>query len=446
MITGKRTKIPYRPRFDFVTDTAYAMLIEMGYDRFPISPFKVLEDMSDYITVLTWSKAREFFKVPDPLHLKGTKSEARTIRDAKEGIYYIVYDDDSNYSSARISWTLMHEIGHVVLGHLTDFEETSLSRGGLNKKKYNVLEVEAHYFAAEFFMPTTLLKNFPNLTVDLIMLLFGVSEQAATKKYKKLSSGSYMPPTDYDYKLYRNFHEFLHNEVDKTIYNNIPRIMGLPCNSSHNSLFRKCLNCLTYISHQEAIFCSYCGEVVNKDIPHSNPLEYMNKLQAFVYGPGASHPQLPYVETEYEGQKILRTAFCVNCLNHDVNNGVYCKICGSPLFSVCKKCGRPLGMNDCFCPFCGGESTIHELYLSAEWRLNRIKNCSVPCQHSEDLLKYPYWDFVKAVLITSKDSANNDLKTSLFYSNAYIDDEDNLFICTDTQVASAIIYAQRNMV
>lgn len=60
----------------------------------------------------------------------------------------------------------MHEIGHIVLGHLTDFGETALDRGGLTQKKYGVLEVEAHYFAAEFLMPTALLKYFSDISIE----------------------------------------------------------------------------------------------------------------------------------------------------------------------------------------------------------------------------------------------------------------------------------------
>lgn len=45
-------KIPNEPRFNFVTETAYDFLLEYGYDRFPISPFKVLEDLSDHVVCL----------------------------------------------------------------------------------------------------------------------------------------------------------------------------------------------------------------------------------------------------------------------------------------------------------------------------------------------------------------------------------------------------------
>lgn len=88
--------------------------------------------------------------------------------------------------------TEMHEIGDIVLGHLVDFGETCLDRGGLTKKVYGTLEVEAHYFAAEFLMPTAILKYFSEITVDEISLLFGVSEKTAKKKYKRVFEATYL--------------------------------------------------------------------------------------------------------------------------------------------------------------------------------------------------------------------------------------------------------------
>ena len=172
-------KIPNEPRFNFVTETAYDFLLEYGYDRFPISPFKVLEDLSDQVVCLAWSEAKNILKSKDPFHLRETGAEARTIRRRDSGLYLIVYDDVNVNSADRISWTIMHEIGHIVLGHLVEFGETCLDRGGLTKKAYGTLEVEAHYFAAEFLMPTAILKYFSSITVDEISLLFGVSEEAA---------------------------------------------------------------------------------------------------------------------------------------------------------------------------------------------------------------------------------------------------------------------------
>lgn len=134
MKSPRESTIPTKPRFDFVTQKAYDFLLEYGYNTFPISPFKVLEDLSEFVICLPWSEAKKELKSSDPFRLRETKAEARTIRSRTNGCYYIVYDDVEVNSDARITWTIMHEIGHIVLGHLTDFGETALDRGGLTKE------------------------------------------------------------------------------------------------------------------------------------------------------------------------------------------------------------------------------------------------------------------------------------------------------------------------
>ena len=146
-----------------MTQTAYKFLLECGYTRFPISPYDILDELKDYVVCLPWSTAKKVMKSEDPFHLRQLKAEGRTIRMRGTGMYYIVYDDVTVNSPDRISWTIMHEIGHIILGHLVEFSETALNRGGMTSKQYGVLEVEAHYFAAEFLMPTAILKYYTGI-------------------------------------------------------------------------------------------------------------------------------------------------------------------------------------------------------------------------------------------------------------------------------------------
>lgn len=444
----RESKIPTKPRFNFVTEKAYDFLLEYGYNRFPISPFKVLEDLSDYVVCLPWSEAKKTLKSSDPFHLRETKAEARTIRPRADGKHYIVYDDVEVNSDVRIAWTIMHEIGHIVLGHLTDFGETALDRGGLTKEKYGVLEVEAHYFAAEFLMPTALLKFFSDITIEEIELLFGVSEEAAKKKHKRVFDTSYMPHSSYDEQLIRNFFDFLDNDIEGTIYRNIYGTWGIPNKSKHVPFCRKCPDCFTYIADRSAVYCPHCGAEIDKKKAYSNMFARLSEQQKFAKLPGFSHPQLPCVETELaDGQKVQRVKFCPKCLSHDVNNdAAFCKICGSPLYNVCVNCGKSLGANECFCPECGVESAFRELYSAVEERLCKIKDCSSQSQFSEDWLVYPYWGYVKMRLSSNSGKVNDDLKTALLYSMAYIDDDDTFVVYADSLPAAAVIFDNQKAV
>ena len=449
MKSQREKTIPKKPRFGYVTKIAYDFLLELGYNKFPIEPFKVFEDLSEYVTCLPWSEARNTLKSKDPFHLKELHAEARTIRSRNEGKYYIVFDDVEVNSDNRIRWTIMHEIGHIVLGHLTDFGETALDRGGLTKKKYGVLEIEAHYFAAEVLMPTSLLKFFSDITVDEISLLFGVSDDAATRKYKRVFKATYMPDSPYDDKLIRNFFDFLDNDVDKTIYKNIYRQRGMPVNSKYVSLCRKCPDCYTYISDTNAVYCYYCGSEIDPKIKYNNVFDKMRKQCTFNQIEGFSHPTLPYAEIKsYNGESHQRVKYCPTCLNNKFSDDAsYCSICGQPLYSVCTICETTLDINECFCPKCGAESDFHKYYKEAEKRIKRIKDCTSQVQYSEDWLEYPYWGYVRFRIIANENrKVSNDLKAALLYSNAYIDDEDNVIIFTDTAQAASLIYLYRNIV
>ena len=444
----RESKIPNKPRFNFVTEKAYDFLLEYGYNCFPISPFKVLGDLSDYVVCLPWSEAKKTLKASDPFHLRETKAEARTIRPRADGKYYIVYDDVEVNSDARIAWTIMHEIGHIVLGHLTDFGETALDRGGLTKEKYGVLEVEAHYFAAEFMMPTALLKFFPDITIEEIELLFGVSEEAAQKKYKRVFNASYMPYSSYDELLIRNFYSFLQNDIDGTIYKNIYGTWGMAYKAKYIPFCRKCPECYTYISDRSAVYCPQCGAEIDKKKVYSKMFERLNEQQKFAKLPGFSHPSLPYTEVELaDSKKVQRVKFCPNCLSHDIgSDATFCKICGSPLYNVCRGCGKPLEVNERFCPECGAESAFHELYAAAEKRLYDIKDCSTQSKFSQDWFAYPYWAYVKMRLSSNGGKVNDDLVTALLYSMAYVNDDDTFIVYADSLSAAAVIYDNRQAI
>lgn len=67
----ERKRIPSKPRFDYVTKKAYELLFELGYDKFPITAEQVLEDLSDFIVCLPWSKARGVLNSDDPSDVRG---------------------------------------------------------------------------------------------------------------------------------------------------------------------------------------------------------------------------------------------------------------------------------------------------------------------------------------------------------------------------------------
>ena len=267
----------------------------------------------------------------------------------------------------------MHEIGHIILGHLVEFSETALNRGGITSKQYGVLEIEAHYFAAEFLMPTAILKYYPKITVNEIALLFGVSEEAAEKKYNRVFNNNYLPAGEYDTKIMRNFFKFLITEADEAIYRSIYRTWGLPWKEQYVSVCRTCPECYSYIDDPNATYCSYCGSQIERFEMYRTMHDRMEARRKFTKKQGTKHHWYPFSEP-----------FIANNLNYALYNSDWCD--------------------------------------------------------------YDYWEFAKYMMYGKKSSVSMDLQSAILYSHAFADDNDDLYILTDTALAANVINSEQKTV
>ena len=97
------------------------------------------------VHICKWTDLRDNCHDDDPLFIDKESADAKTQHLRGQADYLVVYDDRvENYQ--RIRWTIAHEIGHIVLGHLTSFEATAVSRKPVGAE-YKVLEREADTFA-----------------------------------------------------------------------------------------------------------------------------------------------------------------------------------------------------------------------------------------------------------------------------------------------------------
>lgn len=82
----------------------------------------------------------------------------------KEKRYYIIYNDTNHASKSFQKFTIMHEIGHIVLGHKEDSE---------------LAERLANYFAAYALAPSPLIYKYGCEDKEDLMTIFQVSDQCA---------------------------------------------------------------------------------------------------------------------------------------------------------------------------------------------------------------------------------------------------------------------------
>ena len=108
-----------------------------------------------------------------------------------EACYYpehlTIYLTEATYgairrSSPRARFTVIHELGHAVLGHTRSFNREQ----GRPAKTYEDSEWQANQFAAEILMPLAAIRKMSLPTAESLAQTFGVSMQAAETRITKL--------------------------------------------------------------------------------------------------------------------------------------------------------------------------------------------------------------------------------------------------------------------
>lgn len=130
------------------------MFVDYGITCVPISGFEIAVKMRIKVTQYS-----AYSKEIRAILLKESLDGFSMMVDNK---WYIFYNDEKSYR--RINFTIMHEIGHIVLDHTEDSE--------LAKK-------EADFFAKFALAPPVLIHRMKLETVEEVYDIFGISHEAA---------------------------------------------------------------------------------------------------------------------------------------------------------------------------------------------------------------------------------------------------------------------------
>lgn len=87
-------------------------------------------------------------------------------------------------NECRARFTIIHEFGHVILGHQRTINREALASP---PKTYCDSEWQANQFAAEFLMPLEVIKKHGISSPSQIELFFRVSQKAAQKRISQLN-------------------------------------------------------------------------------------------------------------------------------------------------------------------------------------------------------------------------------------------------------------------
>lgn len=316
--------IPSRPRWNRSYALARKFMKNENINWLPVRLLKIYQNRE--WLVATAKEGEVIFPNYDWISFYWYGIDAVTYK--KRGHYITIYND--NFPPDRIRWTLAHEIGHIALGHLDDFEETKMFRSGLTDDSYSILEQEAHAFASELLTPSVLLLACRILESDNIQRVCRISKEAALKRELTLKKRKQTGVPLTEANFYRKQFQLFLNQ-------------------------KTCANCHHYFFSEKANYCPVCGS------------------QSINWGEGENG-------MVYQGFQIdenHKAVICPRCQNEEINP-LYprCKICGTYLFNQCTNdsCNMGAEGNARHCISCGSYTTFFQQNLLVSWEreFNRI--------------------------------------------------------------------------
>ncbi|MCM3594179.1 ImmA/IrrE family metallo-endopeptidase [Metabacillus idriensis] len=178
-------RIPRKPRYRNVHTAVREFLETENIDRFPIDPFHIIAMNGWNLT--SYSALAEMNNLSIKDVIIGFQSMDGYVTFSPMDGYSIAYNDQIG-SEGRIRFTLMHEVGHIYMKHLIDFEQTLLRRSKLNHNEYTVLEEEANVFARNALAPALVVKGLECREVKDLKEMFILSNKAADVRLNSLEN------------------------------------------------------------------------------------------------------------------------------------------------------------------------------------------------------------------------------------------------------------------
>lgn len=339
--------IPRSARYDKIMDSVNNFFLREKISSFPIDPFEIIK--KNNWGLVSYSQLAEEHGVTIDNIIKAFQSkDGYVMLDSHN--YTIAYNDTVEYKG-RIRFTLMHEIGHIELNHLKDFDETILRRSQLTKSEYEILEREAHAFARNTLAPAVVIETIEayqenRLSISEIRNNFFITKGAAEIRVNMF---------EWDLK---HSSKYRHNLVDnfKNYFNDL--IYG-----------KQCIECKHYFAIRESSFCPICISQRHSKKTRGN----FNMI--------------------YEGVNVdnkSRAIVCPKCENEELNyEANLCKICNVELVNKCantfeynnfseeeyiekESCETLLPGNARYCYKCGNESTYYQNNFLRAWNQDEL--------------------------------------------------------------------------
>lgn len=378
-----------KPNYKKASGAAYEILKKLNISTFPISLFDIIEELPN-LKVLSFCEMAELLGISVGTVAKDmAMSEEGAIGTFGTEKVIIIYNSDiSTKSLERERFTLAHEIGHYILGHPFDTDNSILSRNnGITNEESKIFELEANHFARELLAPTFLIDDTDPLTTKEISNRFEISTEASKYAIDRVIKGrsrvglyhlNLLVPDSWIDDYYPRFYDTI-TYVKKV--NHRDKI-GMTFNEDgFRILYKKlryCYECKSiqiYHYSDQILYCSCCGANNIKEVNNNNYFEFHEREEQRLM----EYTKLIVDEVGRLNQN------CPICDNDHVSDN-YCSICGIYIINECSgmvkterdnnwnneyeqndPCQVNLQGSDRFCPKCGAESTFYKNGLLKAW-------------------------------------------------------------------------------
>lgn len=157
--TPNRIKLP-KKAYEKIKRAVVELFKELDINAIPIDPFEIARQKG-YILIPFSALPLEAIQMLRLREIDGT-----SFFDPKQNTFIIYYDDSACLLRQR--FTIMHEIGHIILNHRADSE---------------LAEIMANYFAAYGLAPAPLIDLYKCEDFVEVAETFGVSTECAMHRF-----------------------------------------------------------------------------------------------------------------------------------------------------------------------------------------------------------------------------------------------------------------------
>lgn len=192
-------------------NSAWRALLDFKISRLPVPVLGMAKKMN--IPVQSYEEGKQLLSDFNLLALSKTVSGLTVCEDEQ---FYIFYDP-STVQNGRARFTVAHELGHILLGHMDTLQGrvkvlSRVNAGDLQPRQRDPQERAADIFASRLLAPACVLHPLKAYTPDSITHYCGISHQAASfraERMKELVRRGAWGSNPLELQVYEQFSDFV---------------------------------------------------------------------------------------------------------------------------------------------------------------------------------------------------------------------------------------------